>query len=97
MSEIVRSDAMEERLRKILLDCKTDQEFINSLLDFCLSIADENWIDITKVFSDKQEKWREKLIDKLKYFIDIDLVRPTRDITFNSDYTKFEVSNIEGF
>jgi hypothetical protein len=86
---------MEQKLRTLLIDCKTDQEVINSLFNFCLTISDENWIDITRVFTEKQIRWREKLIETLKYFIDIDLVRPTRDINFSSDYTKFKVLNIE--
>ena len=77
------------------MDCTTANEFDSKLIDFCFKTECSVWIDISEIFSDQQVKWKTKLIEKLKEFIDCNLFHPTRDISFNSDFTKFKVINIE--
>ena len=86
---------MEKELKKLLMDCTTEPEFDMALWDFLLKAECVKWIDINEVFSEQQVKWKSKLVDKLKQFIDHDILRPTRDLSFNSNYTKFKIINIE--
>jgi hypothetical protein len=84
---------MEEKLKKELLKCKTQEQFNEALKRFCMTCG-EDYIVLDKVFGDTQKAWRGRLIAVLKAFIDNNTLRPTRDITFSNDYSKFRISDI---
>lgn len=87
---------MEKELRRRLLSCKTQQEFDMVVYDVVANTPHlSEWIEINTIFTETQKAWRSKLVDSLKVLIGEGVYG--KAISFNTDYSRFKVYNVEGF
>ena len=83
---------MEKKLREQLLSAKTLPDFRAIIRNFCQKEArDGAWVDIDKIFTERQVRYKEKMVSELKRIVDIDFLWPKRSLSFNNDYSKFKV------
>lgn len=88
---------MYKELRQTLKQSQRESQFSYNLVKFLDHCKTGEWIDINKVFTDNETKWKNLLVKKLKEIIDQDVLweEPIRrDISFSSDYTKFMVIDV---
>ena len=86
-----RSD-QEGSLRELLLRTKTHQEFTSTLYEFISRCITSEPIEIEKVFQKAHRpKYHALLLDTLISYQHSRILFPDRDISFNSDATKFMV------
>lgn len=83
---------IEKNLSARLLSAKTFVEFRDTIRTFCREEAkDSEWVNIDRIFSARQVKYKAKMVEVLKRMVDVDYLWPKRSLSFNNSYSNFKV------